>query len=256
METIFLSAFLLGILGEIHCIGMCGPIALILPIDKDKPLKKNLKLIIYHTGRILAYGSMGILVGFIGKGLELAGLQQKISLIFGILMIIAALYPAAKFLQPKTPAFWTRFVGKVNAGMRKFLNQRSVWAMFPLGFLNGYLPCGLVYLALVGAIATGDPLYGAFYMMLFGLGTTPALYAISLLKSILSVKMRRKLDKLIPIGVVIVGILFVLRGLGLNIMYVSPGEKHLKITEMKEKKFEKKIQKIEKIIHHKDEKQE
>jgi len=248
MLSVYLSALLLGLLGEIHCIGMCGPIALILPVDKDRPFTKHLKLILYHTGRILAYGTMGLLVGFLGKGLQLAGLQQKISLIFGILMIIAAFYPTAKLFGGKSPAFWNRFIGKLNAAMRRYLNQRSLQAMFVLGFLNGYLPCGLVYLALVGALATGDPWHGALYMMLFGIGTAPALYAISLVKSILSVKWRRKLDKLIPYGVALVGVLFVLRGLGLNIMYVSPGEKHLQINKMKEKKYEQKIEKIEKII--------
>jgi len=248
MTGIYLSAFLLGILGEIHCIGMCGPIALILPVDRDKPWVKHLKLLVYHTGRILAYGTMGLLVGFVGKGLRLAGLQQKISLVFGILMVIAAFYPAAKWFGAKAPAFWTRWLGKLNAAMRTYLDQRSVRAMFVLGFLNGYLPCGLVYLALVGALATGDPWHGALYMMLFGLGTAPALYAISLLKTLLSVKIRRKLDKLIPWGVAFVGILFILRGLGLNIMFLSPGEKHLQINRMKEMKYEQKMQKIRKII--------
>ncbi|NPA43766.1 MAG: sulfite exporter TauE/SafE family protein [Chlorobi bacterium] len=244
----YLSAFLLGLLGEIHCVGMCGPIALILPVDRDSPWKKNLKLLLYHLGRITAYGTLGLLVGFVGKGLSLAGLQQKISLVFGILMVIAAFYPTAKFFGGKSPAFWQRFIGKLNAAMRRYLNQRSLHAMFVLGFLNGYLPCGLVYVALVGALATGDPWKGALYMMFFGLGTTPALYMISLFKSLFSVKWRRKLDKLIPFGVALVGILFILRGLGLNIMYLSPGEKHLQVNKMKEKKFEQMKEKTYRLL--------
>ncbi len=246
--SVYLSALLLGLLGEIHCIGMCGPIALILPVERDNAWMKNIKLLLYHTGRILAYGTMGLAVGFLGKGLALAGLQQKISLVFGIFMLIAALYPTAKFVRLQTPGFWTRFVGKLNASMRKYLDQRSFQAFFTLGFLNGYLPCGLVYLALVGALATGNPWSGALFMMFFGLGTAPALYALSLLKTTFSARWRNRLDKLIPIGVAVVGILFILRGLGLNIMFLSPGEKHLQINRMKEVKYEKKIKKIERMI--------
>jgi sulfite exporter TauE/SafE len=246
--SVYLSALLLGLLGEIHCVGMCGPIALILPVENDGIIKKNVKLLLYHTGRMLAYGTLGLLVGFVGKGLSLAGLQQKISLVFGIMMLIAALYPTARFFKFKTPVFWTQFIGKLNAAMRKYLHRRSYQAFFTLGFLNGYLPCGLVYLALVGALATGNPWQGALFMMLFGLGTTPALHAISLLKTAISVKLRNKLNKLIPIGVGIVGILFILRGLGLNIMFLSPGEKHLKITEMKEMKYKKKMKKVKQIL--------
>ncbi len=255
MVTTYISALLLGLLGEIHCVGMCGPIALILPVEGDNFWRKNIKLLLYHTGRMLAYGTLGLIIGFMGKGLQLAGLQQKISLIFGLVMVIAAFYPAANFFRFKAPGFWTNFIGKLNAAMRKYLNQRSYHAFFVLGFLNGYLPCGLVYLAMVGALATGNPWEGALYMIFFGLGTTPALYAITLLKTTVSASLRNKLNKLIPIGVAIVGILFILRGLGLNIMYISPGKKHLKITEMKEKKYEKKIKKIEYLLEKEKESQ-
>jgi len=249
MWQILLSGLLLGLIGEAHCVGMCGPIALIIPVDKENGIKRTLQLIVYHAGRILTYGIIGFLFGLAGKGLELSGLQQKISLVFGVLMVLVAFFPTARWLNPTLPGAWGQFIGKIKSGLNYFLRQRSWFALFMMGFLNGFLPCGLVYLALVGALATGSPYWGAVYMMLFGLGTSPALMAITYMQSLFSVSLRRKLNKIIPYAVALVGILFILRGLGLNIMYLSPGKKHLQINAMKEKMYRKKLKKAEKIFH-------
>ena len=246
---ILISALLLGLVGELHCVGMCGPIMLILPVDRETPWKKHIQLIIYHTGRLLAYASIGLLAGFLGKGLQLAGLQQKISLIFGLLMILVAFYPQLKFFKASAPSFWTRTLNFLKQKMNLYLKKRSFSSFFIMGFLNGYLPCGLVYMALVGALATGDPFKGALFMIFFGLGTTPAMMLITYLQNILTANLRNKIQKIIPYAVALVGILFVLRGLGLNIMYVSPGKKHLQVTPMKEKMYRKKIKKARGLFH-------
>ncbi len=246
---IYISALLLGLIGEIHCVGMCGPIMLILPVDRKNTWKRTLQLIIYHTGRLLAYGSIGFIFGLFGKGLELAGLQQKISLVFGILLVIVAFYPSVKIFQSGSPAFWTRFVNTLKNKMQHSLQNASFVSFFFMGFLNGYLPCGLVYMALVGALATGDPVHGTLFMMLFGLGTTPALILITYLQTVFSAGLKNRIQKIIPFAVAAVGILFILRGLGLNIMYVSPGEKHLHITPMKEKMYRKKIKRTRGLFH-------
>ncbi len=246
MTAIYLSALLLGLMGEIHCIGMCGPIALILPVDRKSRPKTAVQLTLYHLARIMAYGTMGLVLGFFGRGLQLAGLQQKISLIFGLIMIIVALFPAAgRAFSARTPAFWTRAVGRLKTAMQSYLQKRSYSAFFVMGFLNGYLPCGLVYLAMVGALATGSPWHGALYMMIFGLGTTPALMLITWLQRSFSAGLRNRLNRLIPYAVAFVGLLFVLRGLNLNIMFVSPGKQMLQVNEQKEKMFHMKMKKIQ-----------
>jgi len=248
MTGIYLSAFLLGLLGEVHCVGMCGPIAFILPVDRQRKWKQTLQLILYHTGRILAYGTMGLLLGFVGKGLQLAGLQQKISLIFGLIMIVVALFPSVtNRFSARMPAFWARWMGRLKEAINTYLRRRSYQSFFVLGYLNGYLPCGLVYLAMVGALATGSPWRGALYMMIFGLGTTPALMLITWLQTKFTGRWRNRLNKLIPYAVALVGVLFVLRGLNLNIMFLSPGREMLQVDEKKEMMYRKKIHKIERI---------
>ena len=101
--------------------------------------------------------------------------------------------------------------------------------MFLIGLLNGLLPCGLVYIALAGSIGTGNATLGALYMLLFGFGTMPMLLAINLSGGFVSASLRQRINKLIPTLVVIVGILFILRGLSLGIPYISPSESKIRM---------------------------
>ena len=246
MLTVYLSALLLGLMGEIHCVGMCGPIALILPVDRKSKLKTAVQLTLYHLARIIAYGTLGLVLGFFGRGLQLAGLQQKISLVFGLIMIVTALFPAVnRTFSARTPAFWARAVGRLKAAMQSYLLRRSYSAFFVMGFLNGYLPCGLVYLAMVGALATGSAWQGAVYMMIFGLGTTPALVVITWVQRLFPAGLRNRLNRLIPYAVALVGLLFVLRGMNLNIKFISPGKQMLQVNRHKEQMYHKKIKKIQ-----------
>ncbi|HOW32340.1 MAG TPA: sulfite exporter TauE/SafE family protein, partial [Bacteroidales bacterium] len=105
----------------------------------------------------------------------------------------------------------------------------SFSSLFLIGLLNGLLPCGLVYIAIAGSIGSGSALMGAIYMALFGLGTMPMLLAINLSGGFISTSLRKKINKLIPILVIIVGILFILRGLSLGIPYISPSEEKIKM---------------------------
>ena len=114
---------------------------------------------------------------------------------------------------------------------------RSYTSLFFIGMLNGLLPCGLVYMAIAGAIGCGEVLTGTLYMILFGLGTIPMLLGITLAGNMMSFTIRKRINKLIPILVVIVGILFILRGLSLGIPYLSPPREKI------EKKFEKSLEK-------------
>ncbi|MGB5818955.1 MAG: sulfite exporter TauE/SafE family protein [Saonia sp.] len=217
-----LSAIILGLLGSLHCVGMCGPIAFMLPVDRTNNLKKFLQISIYHTGRLAAYGIMGLIFGFLGKGLYIFGMQQKLSIVIGILMIFIVLLPYKAFNRYNFSKSIYRLVSKVKNKLGKELQKKTSDTFLTIGFLNGFLPCGLVYMALFGAIAMGSPWEGSFYMVLFGLGTIPlmttAIYFSSMLKGVT----KRRIQKLIPVFVVVIGILFILRGLGLGIPYISP----------------------------------
>ncbi|MCB0371885.1 MAG: sulfite exporter TauE/SafE family protein [Muricauda sp.] len=216
------SALVLGLLGSLHCLGMCGPIAFMLPLDRENNARKTTQLFIYHAGRLLAYGVIGVLFGFLGKGLSLFGVQQKLSIGIGVLMILLVLIPA-KYLNGHrilTPIY--SILGKVKSKLGAELKKKTPDAFLTIGFLNGFLPCGLVYMALLGAVAMGNPLQGGLYMMLFGLGTVPLMSAVVYSKGLFSNSLKFKIQKLIPVFVVIIGILFIVRGLGLGIPYVSP----------------------------------
>tara|TARA_R110000868_G_scaffold9349_2_gene46765 strand:- start:1722 stop:2426 length:705 start_codon:yes stop_codon:yes gene_type:complete len=217
-----LSAIILGFMGSLHCVGMCGPIAFMLPVDRTNNLKKFSQIFIYHIGRLLAYGTMGLLFGLLGKGLFVFGMQQKLSIAIGILMIVVVLIPYKKFNRFNLSKPIYKIIGKVKSRLGKELQKKTPDTFLTIGFLNGFLPCGLVYMALFGAVAMGDPFKGSFYMILFGAGTIPlmttAIYFSGLLKS----SAKQKIQKLIPVFVVIIGALFIIRGLGLGIPYLSP----------------------------------
>ena len=221
------TAFLLGLLGAFHCVGMCGPIALILPISKTNSKQKIVQVLLYHIGRITTYSLLGLVFGLVGKGLQLAGLHQQISIAIGILMIAFVLFPRIIKLISFKASPVTLFFTQLKIQMGLYLKKDSYYALFLIGVFNGFLPCGMIYMALVGAIAMPSLLQSVFYMTLFGLGTIPLLSVVIYIKDAFSTNFRSKIQKTIPIVVVIIGLLFILRGLGLGIPYVSPSENNL-----------------------------
>ncbi len=247
--SILFTALLLGLMGSFHCLGMCGPIAFILPVDRTNKAKMSVQTLLYHLGRMTAYGAIGLIFGFLGKGISLVGFQQKVSLIMGLLMIILAFVPSSKVLRLKPLAGWNKFVYFIKNSLSAYLKNKSTGGFYIIGFFNGLLPCGLVYLALVGAMATGDAYLGALYMIIFGLGTSPMMTLAIYLGNFVSVSVRNKINKLIPYAVVFVGILFVLRGLNLGIMFISPSDKMLNTEgKMIKTKYKQKTHKIDKIL--------
>src|SRR5690606_14751460 len=172
------SALVLGLLGSLHCLGMCGPIAFMLPLDREHVLKKSAQLSLYHLGRLIAYGCIGLAFGFLGKGLALFGFQQKLSIGIGILMILLVLFPGTLVQERRLLRPLHRVLGKLRTALGETLGKRTPDAFLALGFLNGFLPCGLVYMALLGALALAAPVQGGLYMMLFGLGTVPMMSTV------------------------------------------------------------------------------
>ena len=217
-----LSALILGLMGSLHCVGMCGPIAFMLPVDRTNNYKKFGQIFIYHFGRLLAYGIIGLVFGLLGKGLSIFGIQQKLSIAIGIIMILIVLIPYQTFNKYNLSKPIYKVISKVKNQLGKELKKKSPDTFLTIGFLNGFLPCGLVYMALFGSIAMGDALQGSLYMMLFGVGTLPLMTATIYFSNLLKGDIRQKVQKAIPVFVIIIGALFILRGLGLGIPYVSP----------------------------------
>lgn len=225
-----LSALIFGLLGSFHCIGMCGPIAFLLPLDRDNKLNKLLQIFLYHFGRIFSYAIIGLAFGVVGKSLALFGLQQQLSIIIGVIMLVLVLIPKRKFgkFNPENAGF--KFVNKIKNHLGHELKKKRPDTFFTVGFLNGFLPCGLVYMAVLGAIAVGSAIEGSLYMVLFGMGTIPLMTSAIWISNIISVKSRKHIRKLIPVFVGIIAVLFILRGLGLGIPYVSPQQQTEQIS--------------------------
>lgn len=226
----YATAIVFGLLGSFHCLGMCGPIAFVLPLSRKNKWLSFSQIILYHFGRLLSYSSIGLIFGLLGKGLYIAGFQQKLSIFMGLIMILIVLIPTSFFRKIKVSNPIYKLISKVKVGMGLYLRKSSLKAFFIMGLLNGLLPCGLVYMALFGAISMGSSISGALYMFLFGLGTLPMMTGALIFGNFIKLSIRNKIQKAIPIFVIIIGVLFILRGLGLGITFVSPPNHNLNIS--------------------------
>ncbi len=225
------SAIILGLVSSLHCIGMCGPIAMMLPVDRYNPARRAMQILLYHAGRITAYGSLGLVFGLLGKGFYLAGIQQQLSVMAGLIMITLALVPEKVFARYNFSKPVYRLISKIKTSLGSQFRKRNNKALFVTGLLNGYLPCGLVYAALFGAIAMQNEILGSAYMMLYGVGTIPLMSAVVYTSGFIKNSTRSVMAKIVPYAAAFIGILFVVRGLGLDIPYVSPGTMSLYVTE-------------------------
>lgn len=221
------TAFLFGLVSSLHCIGMCGPIAMMLPVDRNNKAKKAIQIVIYHLGRLTAYGTIGLLFGLVGKGFFMAGLQQKMSVFIGVAMIVITLVPEKSFAKYNFSKPVFKLIANVKQHLGAQFKNKSYQSLFTIGLLNGFLPCGMVYVALFGAIAMQSPSLGVAYMVLFGLGTVPLMSAVVYVNSFITLPIRNKIQKAIPYVAVFIGLLFILRGLGLGIPFLSPSNMSL-----------------------------
>lgn len=215
------TALLFGLLGSFHCMGMCGPIAFMLPVERTNKTKAVWQTGLYHLGRIFSYGLIGALFGLLGKGFYFFGLQQQLSIAVGLVMILSVTVPKL-FSRFSIVTPIVRFTNKIKNSLGASLKKKESSTFFTIGFLNGLLPCGLVYMAMIASLTSETVFEGVLYMALFGLGTVPLMSAVVLLGNFTKAITRQRIQKLIPVVVVVIGVFFVLRGLGLGIPYVSP----------------------------------
>lgn len=222
-----LTALLLGLISSLHCIAMCGPIAVMLPLDRQDPEKKALQLIVYHLGRLTSYASLGVVFGLLGRGLYIAGLQQRLSILAGVVILAMVLLPKKGWAayNPSLPGF--RLLSKIKSHLGSWIKRKSFPSFFMIGLLNGLLPCAMVYSALFGALAMQDVAMGSAFMAVFGLGTVPMMAGVNYASGFLTLPFRNRIQRLIPYATVVVGLLFILRGLSLDIAHLSPSALHL-----------------------------
>lgn len=212
-----ITPLLVGLAGSLHCIGMCGPLLLAVPLDAAGKRQVLGQMLVYHSGRLLTYAALGLLFGLLGKGLAVAGFQKILSVGAGILMLVMA-FMAWRFerLVTALPGFGS-LAKWVKSGIGNLLRRNALWSKFTMGLLNGLLPCGMVYAALAGAIATTGILEGGFFMAVFGLGTLPLLLLVSIAGRTFKPGFRRQIRYAQPILLGIVGIILLQRGLQLDL---------------------------------------
>lgn len=220
--SLYISALVLGFAGSLHCVGMCGPIALSMPVYRLNGASFGWGILVYFLGKTFSYMTLGAMFGLLGRQLALAGYQQALSMVLGLGMLIFSLVTMLK------PAIFhsnriTVLLGNLLAPlMGKWMSRKGILSGWMVGLLNGLLPCGLVYVALSAATATGSLTAAITFMGLFGLATLPLLLFFLLFASSVSMSIRNHLRRWLPVFTALVAVLLLLRGLGWGIPFLSP----------------------------------
>lgn len=222
MNAMLATAFVLGAAGSAHCIGMCGPIAVAVPSPSNSRWARWTSTLLINSGRIGTYAVLGVAVGSLGVGMRLVGLQQGVSITGGVLLLLSVVVPG--LLERWSPTGRIALgIGRLRSMLARNLKRTAPEALFLTGALNGLLPCGLVYGALIVASASETIAQGALFMAFFGLGTWPALFAVRLGGGFIGEGTRVRLRKWSPLLISALGVLMILRGMELGIPFVSPG---------------------------------
>lgn len=216
MMSSLIGGLLLGLAGSLHCIGMCGPLLMSVPFEQAS--NKSLSQIVYFLGKTFTYAAFGFVLGGLGKGFLLMEWQQVLSILSGIVLLAITILPYVKSkLSPSAS------IGKLFSWFYTLkLSNKNILYYLVFGVLNGLLPCGLVYAALSVALVSSSSWHGMFFMVAFGVGTVPALASIVYLKSKALNKWRALFTRSSFYISLFIGVLLIVRGLGLGIPYVSP----------------------------------
>lgn len=213
------AGLIVGLAGSLHCVGMCGPLLLALPFESHN---KWIGASFYHLGRIFCYGLFGAVLAMLGVTLRYSGVHEIISISLGILMLVSLLlfYLNVSFFKVTFTNTWA--IQKMKKYWGEFFKTKSLVTLTIIGFLNGLLPCGFVYVALGFSLLFNNPVDSFLYMFFFGVGTVPLLLGINLFRNLLLNRYRQKIQLFYPIGTFVIGVLLIIRGLELNIPYLSP----------------------------------
>lgn len=227
--ALILSALGLGFATGFHCIGMCGPIALSMGLTKKQATNYYLQNLTYQFGRIFTYSLMGAILGVLGTGFQMAGFQKYLTIGVGILLVLMSVFSfGGKDFASKIP-FFSKFLLKVKMQLGLLLQKADYRSRFTTGVLNGFLPCGMVYMALTASLAAGGIWQSTAFMALFGLGTLPFMFAAVVLGNLMTNAFRIKILKFVPVMMIVLGGLFILRGLEIGIPYLSPKAEVLQV---------------------------
>lgn len=220
MYQFIVAAFLMGMTGSFHCLGMCGPLALSLPLKTENTYEKFSSALIYNFGRIISYSFLGLIIGTLGAGMKMAGLQQWLSIFAGMFIIVFMVIP--HFTSLHSTSFFAPFFEFIRNHLGKLFFKKDNRSLLFIGMLNGFLPCGFVYLAFAGAIAAGGVVQSVLFMAFFGAGTLPMMWSVAFFGKNLGLTFSHVIRKTYPYLMITIASLLILRGMGLGIPYISP----------------------------------
>lgn len=228
-EINYIAAFLIGLLGSTHCIGMCGGIVGALTMGlpdtvRQSPLKLLPYLLVYNSGRLLSYAFAGLIIGLLtasASSFFQIGQFPVGGIIGGLFMIALGIYIAGWFqtltmLERLGGHFWR----VIEPYGRKLMPVKTLPHAFGLGLLWGWLPCGMVYSTLAWSATSGDPIKSALLMLAFGAGTLPMLLAMGGLAEKLQHLTRNKKVR------VVAGIILIAFGVLILSKALSGGHQH------------------------------
>jgi sulfite exporter TauE/SafE len=221
IDQIISMAFLMGLVGSFHCLGMCGPIAMALPMGHRTNSGRLAGGVIYNLGRVFTYSFLGLVLGMAGELLISPKIQNMVSIAFGALIVIYLLLPATTKTALRISPNQALLV-RLRKQIAKFLYIDNNSSLFGIGILNGLLPCGMIYLALTSSFLAGSAVKGSLFMFSFGLGTFPIMLAAVFFGSFVNQQIRSRLRKLIPVFLFFMAALLIVRGMNLGIPYLSP----------------------------------
>lgn len=223
---IWWAALLIGLTGSLHCAGMCSPIALMIPISYEKKVSSFMALMLYNLGRTITYVLLGFLVGFFAKGLDLTGVQNYFSIFMGVFLVFVFLFSLNVDGWLANLSFYRKVNQLISKGIqfasektKKGHQKNPFFSALVIGLVNGLLPCGLVYLAIGGALTTAGPVEGMMFMAFFGLGTFPMMTFIPIFVKSAGQKFRFQARKYIPYLLLIMAALFIYRGMEMGNMF-------------------------------------
>ncbi len=226
MTILFLTALTLGMIGSFHCVGMCGPLAFSLPLKNDNDWSRFSGSFLYNIGRVTTYILLGVIFGFAGKSFSIFGFQQGLSIILGIFILLILFFSKSQLALNVKYFQWPAYNETIRALLGQLFFKKSNWSLYAIGILNGLLPCGLIYLAIAGATATADPIRSSFFMASFGLGTLPVMWSVSFFGNYVGLGVRKKIKRIYPVMMALTACLLIIRGMGLDIPYLSPSTKY------------------------------
>jgi sulfite exporter TauE/SafE len=211
--TYFLAGAALGVAGSVHCAGMCGP--LLLAVHRGVPRAQMMRrMALYHGARVFMYALLGIPAGYAAQALSFGLFGRTVAALAGVALVLAAMGSLATGYGQSLSQAWSAAVLRIAAKAAALTRAHPHYGYIALGAANGLLPCGLVYAAVAAAAAAGSLAAAGTFMVGFGFGTVPLLFAVTLSATAVPAAVRRRLRFVAPVLMALAGVLLILRALG------------------------------------------